>query len=83
MPLRSNPPWAVAIPGQPVREADKAQIVDMWNKIRAFIKHEYSGYRVDIASLIPAEPIIVTTGQNQFAVGGQVNLALGTSLESG
>ena len=66
-------------PGQPVREADKTQILDKWNKIRAFIKREYSGYRVDIASLIPAEPIIVTTGQNQFAVGGQVNLSLGTA----
>ena len=66
-------------PGQPVREADKTQIVDMWNKMRAFIKREYSGYRVDIASLIPAEPIIVTTGENQFAVGGQVNLSLGTA----
>jgi hypothetical protein len=51
----------------------------MWNKIRAFIKREYSGYRVDIAALIPAEPIIVTTGQNQFTVGGQVNLSLGTA----
>ena len=34
---------------------------------------------MDIATLIPAEPIIVTTGQNQFTVGGQVNLSLGTA----
>jgi hypothetical protein len=66
-------------PSQPVRDGDRTQIVDMWNKIRAFIKREYSGYRVDIATLIPAEPIIVTTGQNQFTVGGQVNLSLGTA----
>jgi hypothetical protein len=50
----------------------------MWNKIRAFIKREYSGYRVDIAALIPAEPIIVTAGQNQFTLGGQVTLSLET-----
>jgi hypothetical protein len=66
-------------PGQPVRDTDKTQILDMWNRIRAFIKREYSGYRVDIAALIPAEPIIVTTGQNQFTLGGQVNLSLGTA----
>jgi hypothetical protein len=35
-------------PGQPVRDTDKAQILDMWNRIRAFIKREYSGYRVDL-----------------------------------
>ena len=51
----------------------------MWNKIRAFIKREYSGYRLDIEALIPAEPIIVTTGQNQFTLGGQVTLSLGTA----
>jgi hypothetical protein len=66
-------------PGDPVRDTDKKQILEMWDKIRAFIKREYSGYRVDIATLIPAEPIIVTTGQNQFTVGGQVNLSLGTA----
>jgi hypothetical protein len=65
--------------GEPVRGTDKAQILDMWNKIRAFIKREYSGYRVDIASLVPAEPIIITTGQNQNTLGGQVTLALGTT----
>jgi hypothetical protein len=31
---------------------------------------------VDIAALIPAEPIIVTTGQNQFTIGGKVSLSL-------
>jgi hypothetical protein len=66
-------------PGQPVRDTDKTQILDMWNKIRAFIEREYSGYRVDIAALIPVEPIIVTTGQNQFTLGGQVSLSLGTA----
>lgn len=66
-------------PGQPIRETDKAQILDMWTKIRAFIKREYSGYRVDIAALIPAEPVIVPTGENQFTFGGQVNLSLGTA----
>jgi len=66
-------------PGQPVRDTDKTQILDMWNKIRAFIKREYSGYRLDIEALIPAEPIIVTTGQNQFTLGGQVTLSLGTA----
>ena len=65
--------------GGPVRDADRAQILDMWNKIRAFVKREYSGYRVDIAALIPAEPIIVSTGQNQFTIGGQVTLSLGTA----
>jgi hypothetical protein len=65
-------------PGEPVREIDKTNILDMWNKIRAFIKREYSGYRVDIAALIPPEPIIVASGQNQFTVGGQVNLSLRT-----
>jgi hypothetical protein len=63
-------------PDQPVRDTDKTQILAMWNKIRAFIKREYSGYRVDIAALIPAEPIIVATGQSQFTLGGQVNLSL-------
>jgi hypothetical protein len=66
-------------PEQPVRDTDKTQILDMWNKIRAFIKREYSGYRVDIAALIPEEPIIVPTGQNQFTISGQVNLSLGTA----
>jgi hypothetical protein len=66
-------------PGDSVRDSDKAQILNMWNKIRAFIKREYSGYRVDIAAMIPTEPIVVTTGQNQFAIGGQVNLSLGTA----
>jgi hypothetical protein len=65
--------------GQPVRDADKAQILEMWTKMRAFIKREYSGYRVDIAALIPVEPIIITTGQNQFTLGGQVTLSLGTA----
>ena len=66
-------------PGQPVGDTDRTQILDMWNKIRAFIKREYSGYRVDVAALIPAEPIIVTTGQSQFTLGGQVTLSLGTA----
>jgi hypothetical protein len=61
---------------EPVRDSDRAQILGMWNKIRAFIRREYSGYRVDIAALVPAEPIIVTTGQNQFTLGGRVNLSL-------
>jgi hypothetical protein len=64
--------------GQPVRDTDRTQILDMWNKIRAFIKREYSGYRVNIAALIPAEPVIVTIGQNQSTGGGQVNLSLGS-----
>jgi hypothetical protein len=51
----------------------------MWNKIRAFIKREYSGYRVDISALVPAEPVIVTKGQNQYTLGGQVTLSLGTA----
>ena len=63
--------------GQPVRDADRMLIQDMWNKLRAFIKREYSGYRVDIPSLIPEKPIIVSTGENQFTVRGQVNLSLG------
>jgi hypothetical protein len=66
-------------PGEPVRDADKTQILDMWNKMRAFIKREYSGYRLDIAALVPAEPTIVTIGQNQFTLGGQVTLSLGTA----
>lgn len=65
--------------GQPVRDADRALIQDMWDKLRAFIKREYSGYRIDIPSLIPDRPIIVSTGQNQFTVGGQVNLSLATA----
>jgi hypothetical protein len=65
--------------GQPVREADKTQILNMWNKIRAFIKREYSGYRVDISALVPTEPVIVTKGQNQYTLGGQVTLSLGTA----
>ncbi|MBF0610547.1 MAG: hypothetical protein HQL55_05410 [Magnetococcales bacterium] len=62
--------------GEPVREEDRRLIHAMWDKLRQFIKREYSGYRVDIASLIPERPIIVTTGQGQFAVGGKVNLSL-------
>jgi hypothetical protein len=65
--------------GEPVREADKAQILAMWNKIRAFIRREYSGYRVDISKLVPAEPVILTKGQNQYTLGGQVTLSLGTA----
>ena len=65
--------------GEPIRDADKAQILDMWGKLRAFIRREYSGYRVDVNALIPQEPIIVSTGQNQFTYGGQVNLSLGTA----
>ena len=65
--------------GQTVREQDRLMIQDMWDKLRAFIKREYSGYRRDIHALIPDKPIIVSTGQNQFTVGGQVNLSLGTA----
>src|SRR5262245_9080991 len=68
---------------QPIRQADKQQILDMWNKIRAFIKREYSGYRVDISALVPPEPIIVPTGDNQNTLGGKVTLALGTELPLG
>jgi hypothetical protein len=50
----------------------------MWEKLRAYIKAEYSGYRLDIAQLIPAEPIIQTTGENQFTAGGEVTLSLGS-----
>jgi hypothetical protein len=60
----------------PVRDVDKAQILEMWNKIRAFIKREYSGYRVDIARLVPKEPIIKSTGEQQTTYGGQVTLSL-------
>lgn len=67
------------LPGQAVREGDKALILDMWKKIRAFVAREYKGYRVDIAELIPVEPIIVPSGQNQFTFGGQVNISLGTA----
>jgi hypothetical protein len=69
--------------GQLIRGADKAKILDMWNKIRAFIKREYSGYRVDIAALVPPEPTIVPAGDNQNTLGGDVTLALGTSLPLG
>ena len=71
-------------PGDAVRAADKAQILEMWNRVRAFIKREYGGYRVDIAALIPAEPTIAPTGQSQSALGGQVFLSLGdpTTLAS-
>ena len=65
-------------PGAPVREEDRQKILEMWRKARNFISREYSGYRVDIAKLVPDEPIISTTGENQFAVGGQVNLSLQT-----
>jgi hypothetical protein len=66
--------------GEPVREADRKNILDMWNKARAFIAREYGGYRVDIAALVPEEPVIVPTGDIQFAIGGQVNLSLGSKL---
>jgi hypothetical protein len=69
--------------GQPVRDADKTQIFEMWDKIRVFIKREYSGYRVDIAALVPQEPTIVPIGDNQNTLGGNVTLALGTSLPLG
>lgn len=65
-------------PGAPVREEDRQKILEMWSKARNFISREYSGYRVDIAKLIPIEPIIVTTGDLQFTVGGEVNLSLQT-----
>lgn len=64
--------------GDPVRASDRTQILGIWNKARAFIKREYRGYRVDISALIPDEPIIVTAGENQFTVGGKVNLSLET-----
>jgi len=63
-------------PGAPVRAQDKQNILDMWRKARDFINREYRGYREDIIKLVPAEPIIVTTGEGQFTVGGQVNLSL-------
>jgi hypothetical protein len=34
---------------------------------------------LDVAALIPAEPIIVTKGQNQFTLGGQVTISLETA----
>ncbi|MBO9600157.1 MAG: hypothetical protein J7559_20345, partial [Cohnella sp.] len=44
---------------------------------RAIVKREYDGYRLDIASLIPDAPIILTVGQNQSTLGGNVTLSLG------
>lgn len=65
-------------PGQEVRASDKAEIMEMWDKLRAYIKAEYSGYRLDIAQLIPIEPIIQTSGDYQFTGGGKVTLSLGS-----
>ena len=76
--LANQPTVGGYSPGAPVRNEDRQNILEMWRKARAFISREYSGYRVDIAKLVPNEPIIVTTGENQFTVGGQVNLSLQT-----
>ncbi len=66
-------------PGQPVRDTDRKLIFEMWSKLRSFLKREYAGYQIDIGLLIPEQPIIVTTGQNQFTLGGDVTLSLATA----
>ncbi|MGO7038432.1 hypothetical protein ACCS60_08705 [Rhizobium acaciae] len=66
------------VPDEEVRASDRAEIMKMWDKLRAYIKAEYSGYRLDIAQLIPVAPIIQTSGDYQFTGGGKVTLSLGS-----
>lgn len=65
-------------PGDEVRASDKAEIMKMWDKLRAYINAQYHGYRLDIAQLIPIEPTIQTSGDYQFTGGGKVTLSLGS-----
>jgi hypothetical protein len=51
----------------------------MWNNIHTFLSTEYSGYAVDIASLMPTTPTLVTTGTT-FADAGQVSIGMVTPL---
>jgi hypothetical protein len=63
-------------PGETLRQSDEAEISEMWAKIHAFLQREYRGYPVDIASLMPAKPVITTTGETAFALGGEVTIGL-------
>jgi hypothetical protein len=62
--------------GEILRPDDQATVLEMWEKVRAYIQREYSGYLVDIASLLPRTPTITTTGDTCFASAGVVSIGL-------
>jgi hypothetical protein len=62
--------------GESLRPVDQVAVLEMWEKIRKFLKQEYSGYLVDIASLVPDTPVITTTGETCFATAGTVSIGL-------
>lgn len=61
---------------EPLRPEDKAIVLEMWEKVRAFITREYTGYPVDIAALIPEEPSILPGTEGCFSAGGEVIIGL-------
>ena len=60
--------------GELPRKSDEKAILDMWERVRAFIKREYSGYQVDGAGLVPSRPIILTASEGCFSIGGEVSI---------
>jgi hypothetical protein len=66
--------------GQPLRQQDADAINEMWEKARAYVVKNYSGYDVDLAPLIPARAKISTISEGAFALGGEVNIGLKKAL---
>ena len=61
---------------EPLRPKDKEIVLEMWDKVRAFIAREYCGYEVDIAALVPKEPSILPGTEGCFSAGGEVIIGL-------
>lgn len=64
--------------GGPLRKDDERQVVEMWQKIRTYLRREYAGYAVDIAALVPDRPTISTelTMNESFASSSGVTIGL-------
>ena len=59
-----------------VREEDRRIVNDYWRKMRLFLAREYGGYALDIASLMGNEPVLSTSDETAFTIGGVVSLGI-------
>ena len=65
--------------GEALREADARAVNEMWEKTRAYVLKHYSGYELDMASLIPLRPKLSTVSEVAMALGGEINIGLKTA----
>ena len=61
---------------EPLREADARAVNEMWEKTRTYLLKHYSGYELDLATLIPPRAKLSTTSEAALALGGEVNIGL-------